>query len=340
MSSGSKAPSGPRSADARPVTLATLARMKAAGEPIVMVTAYDFPSAALAEEAGVDVILVGDSAANCVLGYTSTVSIGLDELIVFGAAVRRGAATPLLVVDMPFGSYEASDERAVASAQRIIRETGADAVKLEGAGTSVSRARAIADAGIAVMGHIGLTPQSASALGGLKAQGRTADAAARLLRGAAELEHAGCFSLVIEAVPDPVACAATAASGIPVIGIGAGAATDGQVLVWHDLLGVTDGRVAKFVKRFADVRSETARGLNAYARDVRARTFPGPSTPMPCRPVSSRGSTRHVAPSGWCSTSAMCSRARTPDRRPLPRFSAWTNPTWRPRIGAAGQDTT
>lgn len=258
----------------RSVTLSTVAGKKAAGEPIVMVTAYDFPSAQLADEAGVDVILVGDSAANCVLGYASTVPIELDEMIMLASAVRRGATTPLLVVDMPFGSYEGSDQIAVANAQRIIKRTGADAVKLEGAGTSAGRARAIIAAGIPVMGHVGLTPQTAVALGGLKAQGRTAEAARRLLEGALALDAAGCFSVVLEAVPAAVAEVVTRRLKCPTIGIGAGPGTDGQVLVFHDLLGITTGKMAKFVKTYADIHGSALDGLSAYAEDVRAGTFP------------------------------------------------------------------
>lgn len=275
MSSGSRPDPGngpPR----KPVAITRLAEMKAAGEPIVMITAYDHPSALVAEEAGVDVVLVGDSAANCVLGYDSTVPVGMDEMTMLTAAVRRGIRTPLLISDLPFGSYEASDELAVASAQRLVKEAGCDAVKLEGGGSSAERARAIVRAGIPVMGHIGLTPQTATQLGGMKAQGRTADRAVKLAEDATSLARAGCFSIVIEAVPEAVTELIVARVDVPTIGIGAGNATDGQVLVFHDLTGINQGRVAKFVRRFADVHAETLRGVSDYAAAVRDGSFPGP----------------------------------------------------------------
>ncbi|MCA0293848.1 MAG: 3-methyl-2-oxobutanoate hydroxymethyltransferase [Actinobacteria bacterium] len=256
-------------------TLATLARQKAAGEPVVMVTAYDFPSARVADEVGVDLVLVGDSAANVVLGYDSTVPVTVDEMLVLTRAVRRGLTHPLLVADLPFGSYEASDEDAVRTAQRFVKEGGADAVKIERGGTSIARARAIIEAGIPVVGHIGLTPQAATALGGYTVQGRTADRAEQLVRDADALAAAGCFAIVVEAVPAAVAELLAGRLDCLTIGIGAGGATDGQVLVWHDLLGLTTGHVAKFVRRFADLHTETVRGLTAYADAVRAREFPG-----------------------------------------------------------------
>jgi 3-methyl-2-oxobutanoate hydroxymethyltransferase len=271
MSSGSRE-EGTRT----PVSVTRLAEMRETGEPIVMVTAYDFPSAQVAEEAGVDMVLVGDSAANCVLGYDSTVPVGMEEMTMLAKAVRRGLKTPLLVGDLPFGSYEASNELAIASAQRMVKEAGCDAVKLEGGGASVDRAKAIVGAGIPVMGHVGLTPQTATALGGLKAQGRTADKAIRVAEDAIALEDAGCFSIVIEAVPQAVTEMINDRLTVPTIGIGAGNATSGQVLVLHDLVGINAGRMAKFVKQYADVRSEMKRGLSAYAEEVRSGAFPGP----------------------------------------------------------------
>jgi 3-methyl-2-oxobutanoate hydroxymethyltransferase len=260
-----------------PVTLPRLHEMKALGDPIVMVTAYDFPSARAAELAGVDMVLVGDSGAMTVLGYPSTVPVPLDEMLVLAAAARRGLRTPLLVGDLPFGSYEVSDEQAVATALRFVKEAGCDAVKLEGGGlTSVARARAIVGAGIPVMGHVGLTPQTATALGGYKAQGRTASAAARVAREALALEEAGCFSVVFEAIPSAVAAEVMPHMAVPVIGIGAGPATDGQVLVFHDLLGIREGLGARFVKRYASLLDEMATGVAAFAEDVRARRYPGP----------------------------------------------------------------
>jgi 3-methyl-2-oxobutanoate hydroxymethyltransferase len=259
-----------------PVTVPRLAEMKRAGEPIVMVTAYDFPSAQAVEEAGVDVVLVGDTAAMVVLGYDATAPIRMDEMITMAAAVRRGLKTPLLIGDLPFGSYEASDELAVESAQRFVKEAGCDAVKLERGGASVERARAIARAGIAVMGHVGLTPQSASALGGFKTQGKTASTAAKLAEDAVALQAAGCFAIVFEAVPAAVTEVVMERLEVPAIGIGAGSATDGQVLVLHDLLGIYEGRAPKFVKRYAELRRVMVDGLRAYAEEVRSRRFPGP----------------------------------------------------------------
>src|SRR5688572_27120756 len=258
------------------VTLMKLAEKKALGEPIAMITAYDFPSAQVAEEAGVDVVLVGDSGAMTVLGYPSTVPVTLDELLMLASAARRGLSTPLLVGDMPFGSYEKSNEQAIANAQRFIKEAGCDAVKLERGGASVDRARAIIRAGIPVMGHVGLTPQTATALGGYKAQGRTAGRASQIAEEALALQAAGCFAIVFEAVPAAVTEALMPKLEIPVIGIGAGAGTDGQVLVFHDLLGIFGGHAAKFVKRYADVRAEMVRGVAAYADEVRSGAFPGP----------------------------------------------------------------
>jgi 3-methyl-2-oxobutanoate hydroxymethyltransferase len=259
-----------------PMTLPRLAEKKQLGEPIVMITAYDYPSAQVAQETGVDVVLVGDSGAMTVLGYPSTVPVSTDEMLMLAAAVRRGLHTPLLVGDLPFGSYEASDEQAIATAQRFVKEAGCDAVKLERGGTSVQRARAIVDAGIPVMGHVGLTPQTATALGGYRAQGRTAEQAIAVARDAIALEQAGCFSIVLEAIPAAVAEEIMARVGIPVIGIGAGPATDGQVLVFHDLLGIYDGHVARFAKRFADVRAHMVAGVAEYADEVRSRAFPAP----------------------------------------------------------------
>jgi len=258
------------------VTLSTLGEKKALGEPIAMVTAYDYPSARVAEAAGVDVVLVGDSAAMTVLGYPSTVPVSVEEMLMLAAAARRGLETPLLVGDLPFGSYEVSDEQAIATAQRFVKEAGCDAVKLERGGTSVDRARAIVGAGIPVMGHVGLTPQTATALGGYRSQGRTADRALEVARDALALQDAGCFSLVFEAVPSALTAALMPRIEIPVIGIGAGPATDGQVLVFHDLLGIYDGHAARFVKRYANVREAMVEGVAAYADDVRERRYPGP----------------------------------------------------------------
>jgi 3-methyl-2-oxobutanoate hydroxymethyltransferase len=256
------------------ITLTKLAEKKALGEPIAMVTAYDYPSAQVAEEAGVDVVLVGDSGAMTVLGYPSTVPVTLDELLMLASAVRRGLSTPLLVGDMPFGSYEVSNEQAIANAQRFIKEAGCDAVKLERGGTSIERARAIVAAGIPVMGHVGLTPQTATALGGYRSQGRTAERGLEVMHDAIGLEEAGCFAVVFEAIPAALTELIMPRMHIPVIGIGAGPATDGQVLVFHDLLGIYDGHAARFVKRYANVREAMIEGVKAFAEDVRSRRYP------------------------------------------------------------------
>jgi 3-methyl-2-oxobutanoate hydroxymethyltransferase len=258
------------------VTLSKLAEKKALGEPITMVTAYDYPSAQVAEEAGVDVVLVGDSGAMTVLGYPSTVPVTLDELLMLAAATRRGLSTPLLVGDMPFGSYEASNEEAIHNAQRFVKEAGCDAVKLERGGTTAERARAIVNAGISVMGHVGLTPQTAIALGGYRSQGRTAERALEVLHDAVALQEAGCFSIVFEAIPSPLTEVIMPRMQVPVIGIGAGPATDGQVLVLHDLLGIYDGHAARFVKRYADVREVMIKGVRDFAEEVRKRRYPAP----------------------------------------------------------------
>jgi 3-methyl-2-oxobutanoate hydroxymethyltransferase len=241
-----------------------------------MVTAYDYPSAQVAQAAGVDLVLVGDSGAMTVLGYPSTVPVSVDEMLMLASAVRRGLSTPFLVGDLPFGSYEASDEQAVATAQRFVKEAGCDAVKLERGGTSVQRARAIVEAGIPVMGHVGLTPQTATALGGYRAQGRTAQRALAVARDALALQEAGCFSIVFEAIPAAIAELLVPHLEVPVIGIGAGAATDGQVLVFHDLLGIYDGHAPRFAKRFADVKAQMVAGVAQYAHEVRTGAFPGP----------------------------------------------------------------
>ena len=253
--------------------LPELAEMKGRGQKIVMVTAYDAPGGRLADAAGVDIILVGDSAAMVMLGHDSTVPATMDEMLVLTRAVTRGASRPLVVGDMPFGSFQVSDETALENAIRFVKEAGADAVKLEGAGATLSRVRTIVDAGIPVMGHIGLTPQSATMLGGFKAQGRTAEKAQRLLADAQALERAGCFSLVLEAVPPPVAARITETLSIPTIGIGAGAGCDGQVLVYHDLLGYQEGG-PRFVKQYARLGPEIQAALESYAADVRSGAFP------------------------------------------------------------------
>jgi 3-methyl-2-oxobutanoate hydroxymethyltransferase len=260
----------------RGITPPQFGRMKGEGDRIAMVTAYDAPSARLADAAGVDGILVGDSAAMTVLGYDSTVQITLDEMLMFTRAVTRSVRRPLVVADMPFGSFQVSDEEAVRHAVRLVKEGGAGAVKLEGAGRTLTRVAAIVGAGIPVMGHVGLTPQSAVALGGYRSQGRTAQDALRLRDEALALEGAGCFAVVLEAIPAIVADRITETLRVPTIGIGAGPACDGQILVWHDLLGITSGHVPQFVKKYADLAQSSRAALEAYVSDVRARRFPEP----------------------------------------------------------------
>jgi 3-methyl-2-oxobutanoate hydroxymethyltransferase len=256
------------------ITFASLVALKAKGEPIAMVTAYDYPSAQIAEAAGVDIVLVGDSAAMTVLGHDSTVPVTVDEMLMLTAAVRRGLSTPLLVADLPFGSYEVSDEQAVATAQRFVKTAGADAVKIERGGSSVARARAIIAAGIPVMGHVGLTPQTAATIGGYRSQGRTAEEALAVYDDALALQNAGCFAIVFEAIPTAATDAMMLRLAVPVIGIGAGPGTDGQVLVFHDLLGIYEGHQPRFVRRYAEVRKEMVKGVTAYTEDVRAGRFP------------------------------------------------------------------
>jgi 3-methyl-2-oxobutanoate hydroxymethyltransferase len=265
---------GPNTPAPGKLPLTDLAEMKARRQPIVMVTAYDAPGGRLADAAGADLILVGDSAAMVVLGHDSTVPASMEEMLVLTRAVTRGAHRPLVIADMPFGSFQVSDEEAVRNGVRFLKEAGADAVKVEGAGPTLSRVQALVGAGVPVMAHIGLTPQSATMLGGFKAQGRTAAKAAALLDDALALEAAGAFSLVLEAVPAPVAARITESLRIPTIGIGAGVDCDGQVLVWHDLLGLYEGRAPRFVKQYADLSTEIRAALEAYAEDVREHRFP------------------------------------------------------------------
>jgi 3-methyl-2-oxobutanoate hydroxymethyltransferase len=269
--------------DRLPITLPRLAEMKRLGQPIVMVTAYDYPSAQVAEEAGVDIVLVGDTAAMTVLGYNSTVPVSMDEMLVLARAVRRGLETPLMIGDLPFGSYHRSEQDAIESAVRYMKEAECDAVKMEMVGLaggladkrqSLERARAIVAAGIPLMGHVGLTPQSSTALGGYRAQGRTAREAVQVADDALALQEAGCFAIVFEAIPAAVTETIMERLSVPVIGIGAGPATDGQVLVFHDLLGIYDEHSPRFVKRFAELKRAMVEGVRSYAGEVRERRFP------------------------------------------------------------------
>jgi 3-methyl-2-oxobutanoate hydroxymethyltransferase len=252
------------------ISLPKLHDLKLAGTPIVMVTAYDHPSGRIVDQAGVDMVLVGDSAANTVLGHdaVSTVGATMDELLVLTRAVARACTRALVIGDLPFMSYQVSDEDAVRNGGRFIKEAGADAVKLEGGGQSVQRSAALTAAGIPVMGHIGLTPQTATFLGGHKAKA--------LYDSAVALQAAGCFAIVLECVPEPVAAAITRRLTIPTIGIGSGAATDGQVLVLHDLLDIRPDAdfLPKFVKQFAHVGAAMRDGVTAYASEVRSRSYP------------------------------------------------------------------
>ncbi|HSQ30451.1 MAG TPA: 3-methyl-2-oxobutanoate hydroxymethyltransferase [Gemmatimonadaceae bacterium] len=254
---------------------ARLAELKRRGKRIVMITAYDYPSARIVEAAGVDVVLVGDSAGTTVLGYETTRSVSIDEMLMLTRAVRRGLTTPLLVADLAFGTYEDSDEQAVTSAARFM-EIGCDAVKLEGAGPMLSRVRALVAAGIPVMGHVGLTPQQVRTADGYRAQGRDAASGRAIVDDAVALEDAGATSLVVEAVPPNVTEALVQRVSIPVIGIGAGSATDGQVLVYHDVLGLLDRRPAKFVKAYGSFAAAMTSAVQAYAQDVRTGVYPAP----------------------------------------------------------------
>jgi len=258
------------------VTVSDLTAFKQQRKKITMITAYDAPSARFADAAGIDAILVGDSAAMTVFGYDQTTAITLEEMLLLARAAKRGTTRALLVADMPFGSVQVSDAATVENARRFVNEAGVDAVKIEGAGTMARRIGAVIDAGIPVVGHIGLTPQSADRLGGYKPQGRTADAAAQLLEDAGTLERAGCVAIVLEAMPQPVAAAITQSLTIPTIGIGAGVECDGQVLVWHDVLGLSV-KVPKFVKQYADLGSEIVNALRAYIDDVQSGRFPEPT---------------------------------------------------------------
>jgi 3-methyl-2-oxobutanoate hydroxymethyltransferase len=254
--------------------LPSLAALRRRGTPIVMITAYDFPGGRIAELAGADVVLVGDSAANTVLGYPTTREIHMDELLMLTRAVRRAVRAIPVLGDLPFGSYEASDDLAVASAKRFVEEAGCDAVKLEGAGEMLPRVRAIIGAGIPVVGHVGLLPQSVTSPDGYRARGREAEQALSIIADASALEEAGCAAVVVEAVPSGIGALITERLEVPVIGIGAGVATDGQVLVYHDLLGYGEGRQAKFVRRYATAHETFVDAVQRWAADVRSREFP------------------------------------------------------------------
>lgn len=262
------------SPDGRPVTILDIQAAKDAGERIAMLTAYDHLSAQILDEAGIPILLVGDSLGMVVLGYDSTVPVTVEEMLHHTRAVRRGARRALVVGDMPFGSYQGSLDDAMANAMRFLKEGGAHAVKLEG--PKVELTRRLVEAGVPVMAHLGLTPQSVNQLGGFKVQGRDAAAADRLVEDALALQEAGAFALVLEAVPAELGTRVTEALRIPTIGIGAGAGTDGQVLVFHDLLGLTTGRLPRFVKQYATLRNDIVDAAKAYSAEVASGDFPGP----------------------------------------------------------------
>jgi len=256
------------------ITVPDVVAMKRDRKRITMMTAYDAAFAKLVDQAGIDVILVGDSLGMVVLGYPTTVPVTMDDMVRHAAAVSRGAVRPLLVGDMPFGTYQAGPQDALRNAARFLKEAGMDAVKLEGGHEVVETVRALVDSGIAVMGHVGLTPQRVAQFGGFKVQAKTARAARRLIEDCLALEDAGAFSIVLESVPAPVAALASERLGIPTIGIGAGVDCDGQVLVLHDVLGLFGEFKPKFAKRYADIGTAVVEALREYDRDVRAGTFP------------------------------------------------------------------
>ncbi|MGQ9494521.1 MAG: 3-methyl-2-oxobutanoate hydroxymethyltransferase [Anaerolineae bacterium] len=258
------------------VTILDLQEKKRKGQPITMLTAYDYPTALLVDRAGIDMILVGDSLAMVVLGHENTVSVTMEEMLHHCRAVSRGAKYALLVGDMPFMSYQVSPAQAIENAGRFLKEAHMDVVKLEGGRDVAHVVKAIVTAGIPVVGHIGLTPQTISKLGGFKVQGKTIEAARRLIDDALALEDAGCFAIILEAIPDRVAQIITERVRVPTIGIGAGVHCDGQVLVLHDMIGLFDRFTPKFVKRYVNIFPELIAALQTYKEDVEQHRFPGP----------------------------------------------------------------
>jgi 3-methyl-2-oxobutanoate hydroxymethyltransferase len=258
------------------VTVHTLMEKKARGEKITFLTAYDYPTAVVEDRVGIDIILVGDSLGMCVYGFDSTLPVTMDMIVNHSKAVRKGAPNSFVIGDMPYMSYQVSVEQAVANAGRIMQEAGVDAIKLEGGIEMADRIEAITKSGIPVMGHLGLTPQSAAMLGGFKAQGRNVDAALKLIKEAKAIEEAGCVSILLEAIPAEVAKIITERANIPILGIGAGPYCDGQTLVVHDVLGFFGGHVAKFVKQYANMNEYIEKALTEYKKDVENGIFPGP----------------------------------------------------------------
>lgn len=257
------------------MTVATLKEKKVRQEKITMVTAYDFPSAQLVEEAGIDMILVGDSLGMVILGYDTTLPVTMNDMVYHTKAVTRGAPNTFVVGDMPFLSYHRSLDEAIANAGRFLQEAGAQAVKLEGGRERSEVVRTLVESGIPVLGHLGLTPQSVNQLGGYKVQGKDAQQAKKLMEDAKILEETGAFALVLECVPAPLAAVISEALTIPTIGIGAGAGCNGQVLVWHDLLGITAGTKPRFVKQFANLHDQIVGALKSYKAEVAEARFPG-----------------------------------------------------------------
>ncbi|WP_405017109.1 3-methyl-2-oxobutanoate hydroxymethyltransferase [Kitasatospora sp. NBC_00070] len=260
----------------RRVTVRDIAAAKQRGEKWAMLTAYDALTAGVFDEAGIPVLLVGDSAGNCHLGYETTVPVTMDQMVMLSAAVVRGTRRALVIGDMPFGSYQESPAQAMHNAARLMKEAGVGAVKLEGGERSARSIELLVEAGIPVMAHIGLTPQSVHAFGGYPVQGRGDEAAHQLLRDAKAVQQAGAFAVVLEAVPAELAAQVTEQLAVPTVGIGAGAGTDAQVLVWTDMAGMTAGRVPKFVKQYADLRSVLGNAAREFAAEVGAGTFPAP----------------------------------------------------------------
>lgn len=256
------------------LTIPDIKKRKLTGEKVTMLTAYDYPWARMVDEAGIDIALVGDSLAMVVLGHDSTVRVTMEEMLHHTRAVSRGVKRALVIADMPFGSYNSSIPEAITNATRFLKEADADAVKLEGGRVMADTVEAIVNAGIPVQGHIGLTPQTATSLGGFKVQGKSAEAARQLLDDAEALEDAGCFSLVLEAIPSPIAKMITEKINIPTIGIGAGVDCDGQVLVTHDMVGLFDGFTPKFVKQYRQIRADIVDAIGEYKTEVEQGTFP------------------------------------------------------------------
>lgn len=256
------------------VTITDLVNKKKNRQPITALTAYDFPTASVMDEVGIDIILIGDSVGMVVLGYENTLAVTMEEMLHHCKAVARGAKYALLVGDMPFMSYQVSTEQAIRNAGRFIKAGNCDAVKLEGGAEVITQTKAIIKAGIPVMGHIGLTPQSATQLGGFKVQGKTAVTAKDIIDDAIALEEAGCFSIIIECVPDEISKIITSKVGIPTIGIGAGKACDGQILVTHDILGMYEKFTPKFVKRYANISAQIKKAVEQYKQEVEERKFP------------------------------------------------------------------